>query len=73
MSEAKWHTVDECIELGLVDESMDGKPADITEQTQDFIKYNNLPVLPEVVNSWYDKSQASSTEFSVKINLKTNY
>lgn len=55
MSEAKWHTVDECIELGLVDESMDGKPADITEQTQDFIKYNNLPVLPEVVNSWYDK------------------
>lgn len=55
MSEEKWHTVDECIELGLVDESMDGKPADITEQTQDFIKYNNLPVLPEVVNSWYDK------------------
>lgn len=55
MSEAKWHTVDECIELGLVDEAMDGKPADITEQTQDFIKYNNLPVLPEVVNSWYDK------------------
>lgn len=55
MSEAMWHTVDECIELGLVDEAMDGKPADITEQTQDFIKYNNLPVLPEVVNSWYDK------------------
>lgn len=55
MSEAKWHTVDECIELGFVDEAMDGKPADITEQTQDFIKYNNLPVLPEVVNSWYDK------------------
>ena len=55
MSEAMWHTVDECIELGLVDESMDGKPAEITEQTQDFIKYNNLPVLPEVVNSWYDK------------------
>ena len=55
MSEAKWHTVDECIELGFVDESMDGKPAEITEQTQDFIKYNNLPVLPEVVNSWYEK------------------
>lgn len=34
---------------------MDGKPAEITEQTQDFIKYNNLPVLPEVVNSWYEK------------------
>ncbi len=55
MSEAKWHTVDECIELGFVDESMDGKPAEITEQTQDFIKYNNLPVLPDVVNSWYEK------------------
>ena len=55
MSEAKWHTVDECIELGLVDESMDGKPAEITEHTQDFIKYNNLPVLPDVVNSWYEK------------------
>lgn len=55
MSEAMWHTVDECIDLGLVDESMDGKPADITEQTQDFIKYNNLPALPEVVNSWYGK------------------
>lgn len=55
MSEAKWHTVEECIELGLVDESMDGKPAEITEHTQDFIKYNNLPVLPEIVNSWYDK------------------
>ena len=55
MSEALWHTVDECIELGFVDEAMDGKPAEITEQTQDFIKYNNLPVLPEVVNSWYEK------------------
>ena len=55
MSEAKWHTVDECIELGLVDESMDGKPAEITEHTQDFIKYNNLPVLPDVVNSWFEK------------------
>lgn len=55
MSEAKWHTVDECIELGFVDESMDGKPAEITEQAQDFIKYNNLPVLPDVVNSWYEK------------------
>ena len=55
MSEAKWHTVEECLELGLVDESMDGKPVDITEHTQDFIKYNNLPVLPEVVNSWYSK------------------
>ena len=55
MSEAKWHTVDECIDLGLVDESMDGKPAEITESTQNFIKYNNLPALPEVVNSWYEK------------------
>lgn len=55
MSEAMWHTVEECIDLGLVDESMDGKPAEITEQTQDFIKYNNLPDLPEVVNSWYEK------------------
>ena len=32
MSEARWHTVDECIELGFVDEVMDGKPAEITEQ-----------------------------------------
>ncbi len=55
MSEAMWHTVDECIDLGLVDEAMDGKPAEITGQTQDFIKYNNLPVLPDVVNSWYEK------------------
>lgn len=56
MSEAKWHTVDECIDLGLVDESFDGKPADITEHTQDYIQYNNLPTLPEeVVNSWYTK------------------
>lgn len=55
MSEALWHTVDECIKFGFVDEAMDGKPAEITEQTQDFIKYNNLPVLPEVVNSWYEK------------------
>lgn len=55
MSEALWHTVDECINLGLVDESMEGTPVQITEQTQDFIKYNNLPVLPEVVNSWYEK------------------
>lgn len=55
MSEALWHTADECINLGLVDEAIDGKPAEITEQAQDFIKYNNLPVLPEVVNSWYEK------------------
>ncbi len=55
MSDAKWHTADECIELGLVDATMDDKPAEITEQTQDFIKYNNLPDLPEVVNSWYEK------------------
>lgn len=58
MSDALWHTVDECINLGLVDESMDGKPAEITSQTQDFIKYNNLPVLPEVINSWYEKKNS---------------
>ncbi len=55
MSEAKWHTADECISLGLVDEQTDGKPAEITGEVEDFIKYNNLPVLPEVVNSWYEK------------------
>lgn len=55
MSEAKWHTAEECIELGLADELIDGSPVAITEHTQDFIKYNNLPQLPEIVNSWYEK------------------
>lgn len=69
MSDALWHTVDECINLGLVDESMDGIPAEITSQTQDFIKYNNLPVLPEVINSWYEKK----TSFLGKLFGKDNH
>ncbi len=73
MSEALWHTVDECIDLGLVDESMDGKPVEITEQTQDFIKYNNLPVLPEVVNSWYDRKPSFMDRIFGKDKTQNNF
>ena len=72
MSEAKWHTVEECISLGFVDEAMDGKPVEITESTQDFIKYNNLPVLPEVVNSWYEKKPGFLNRFFGKDNSHKN-
>ena len=72
MSEAKWHTVEECIDLGLVDESMDGKPVEITDSVQNFIKYNNLPVLPEVVNSWYEKKPGFLGRIFGKENSKDN-
>ena len=72
MSEAKWHTVEECIDLGLVDEAMDGKPVEITDSTQNFIKYNNLPVLPEVVNSWYEKKTGFLNRIFGKDNDKGN-
>ena len=52
MSEAAWHTVDECIGLGIVDEAIDGTPADVTTGTVNFIKYNNMPALPDIVNTW---------------------
>lgn len=55
MSEAKWHTVEECLKLGLADEAFDGKPVEITEQTKDFLKYNNMPTLPDVAYSWQGK------------------
>lgn len=72
MSEAKWHTVEECVDLGLVDEAMDGKPVEITDSTQNFIKYNSLPVLPEVVNSWYEKKTGFLNRIFGKDNDKGN-
>lgn len=52
MSEAAWLSPDECVSHRLVDATVDGTPIAVTEKVTNFIKYNNLPSLPEVVDTW---------------------
>lgn len=52
MSEARWLDKDECKDAGLVDSFFDGEPVAITEDMQNFFKYNNMPQLPDFVNEW---------------------
>lgn len=52
MSDAAWLSPEECLSLHLADAISDGSPVEITEKVTNYIKYNNLPTLPEVVNTW---------------------
>lgn len=55
MKEAAWHTADECIKLGIIDEIISDDPVPISDEVKNYIRYNSLPELPKCVDEWIHK------------------